>query len=272
MLRRLELRIEEMGPIVARAHALGMYAIVTVFSTELVELAEKLPWDAYKTASPDIVHRPLLEKLMGTGKPVIVSTGAATLEEVRRAVKWIVAGYDRVGVLQCVSSYPTPRECAGLGGIVALQEAMRVPVGYSDHTAMVETGAEAVGLGACVLEKHMTYSKGAMGPDHAASLEPREFGEYVKLARAASRREGAAGIVAEKVVQEIEADVRRVSRQSVVAVRGLAVGEVVRVLDVTIKRPGTGFLPFEMEMVVGKRVSRAGGVEADTVIGREDVA
>jgi N-acetylneuraminate synthase/N,N'-diacetyllegionaminate synthase len=270
MLRRLELRIEEMGPIVDRAHALGMHAIVTVFSTELVELAERLKWDAYKTASPDIVHRPLLEKLMGTGKPVIVSTGAATLDEVRRAVKWIVAGYERLAVLQCVSSYPTPRETAGLGGIVALQESMRVPVGYSDHTAMVETGAEAVALGACVLEKHMTYSKGAMGPDHAASLEPKEYGEYVRLARAASRREAAMGVTAAKVVQQIEADVRRVSRQSVVAVRAMAVGEVVKAVDVTIKRPGTGFLPFEMEMVVGKKVVRA--VEADTVIERADIA
>lgn len=277
MLRRLEMPIDAMGPLVDRAHALGMHAIVTVFSTELVDNAEALAWDAYKVASPDLVHKPLLERLARTGRPLILSTGAATLDEVNRTVGWMGewGARKRLALMQCVSSYPTPPEHAALGGIGALIDSTGLSIGYSDHTSIVETGAIAARLGACMLEKHLTYDRRAAGPDHAASLEPADMAQYVALTRRArewpdeefARQLGSSSPetgARSKTVLPIEQDVRRVSRQSVVAARSMAPGHVVTTADLTIKRPGTGIPAAEIGRVIGKRVIRA--VETDTTI------
>ena len=266
MLRRLELSIDRLAPAVERARALGMHAIVTVFSVELVEAAQRLPWDAYKSASPDIVNKPLLEAMAATGKPLIVSTGASTLDEVVRAAGWLEGIRDRLSLLQCVSSYPAPD--AALGGIRALVEATGLLVGYSDHTASVETGAQAVAAGALLLERHLTDDCAAAGPDHAASLDPAGFARYVRLARAASP--GAAFVEVGKQVLDCEQDVRTVSRQSLVATRDLDAGHVIVREDLTIKRPGTGIEPWRMNEVVGRALARA--VEADMPLSDGDVS
>lgn len=271
MLRRLELSPGDMGRIVDRAHARGIHAIVTPFSVELVELAERLGFDAFKTASPDIIHKPLLDRLILTGKPLIVSTGAATSDEVARAAAWLSPARDRTAFLQCVSSYPT-RDCdASIGGMAAIARVWRGPVGYSDHTTGVDTGAVAAVRGAAILEKHFTWSKRAPGPDHAASLEPAEFRAYATLARDESAMKSWMGSVPltddprvgpeEKRVLACEQDVRRLSRQSLVARRDLPPGHVLAREDLTIKRPGTGLEPFRLDEVVGRRLRTA--VEAD---------
>lgn len=180
MLRRLELSIDEMAKVVDRAHELGIHAIVTVFSVELVEVAEQLPWDAYKSASPDIINKPLLEAMAATGKPLIVSTGASELEEVTRAADWLDGIRDRLALLQCVSCYPAPEPA--LWGIRAIQKATRRTAGYSDHAEHLTSGAQAVACGACLLEKHLTHDNEADGPDHAASLIPIDFQIYTKFA------------------------------------------------------------------------------------------
>ena len=268
MLRRLELSIDDMRPCVDAAHALGMHAIVSVFSVELVEVAERLPWDAYKTASPDVIHRPLLETLAGTGKPLIVSTGAATVDEIRRAVEWLKPWHSSLALLQCVSSYPTPIEHAELGGILALQRAFApLPIGYSDHTPDTGTGATAAALGAVVLEKHFTDDRRAKGPDHAASLDPAGFSDYCRLARGPATPSPSVEPV--KRVLEIEGDVRAVSRQSMVLRRPLGRGTLLAREDLTFKRPGTGIPPFELDRVLGRRVLR--DVAADVPLMKEDV-
>ena len=183
MLRRLELSIDEMAQVVDRAHERGIHAIVTVFSTELVEAAEMLAWDAYKTASPDIVNKPLLEALAKTGKPMIVSTGASTLDEVVRAVGWLDHVRDRLAVLQCVSSYPAPN--LALGGIRAIAERTGLPTGYSDHSRSHRTGNAAVCAGASLLEKHITDDRTRTGPDHEASLLTMQLEIYLDLSRSA---------------------------------------------------------------------------------------
>ena len=280
MLRRLELSASHMAAIVERAHDLGIHAIVTPFSTELIDAAEPLAWDAYKTASPDIIHRPLLERLVETGRPFIISTGASTPDEVTRAAQWLTARdpatASRAAFLQCVSSYPTAIEHAELGGILALSSLLPHPIGYSDHTSSIETGAIAVGLGACILEKHFTYDTRATGPDHAASLTPDAFARYVSLARAAwrsLRSDGRAiettGVEPIKRVISIEEDVRRVSRQSVVTTRDLPVGHVLTPRDLTVKRPGTGIPAFEFSNLSGRTLARR--VEADVPLMHEDL-
>jgi sialic acid synthase SpsE len=313
MLRRLELSIEDMKPCVDLAHELNIHAIVSVFSVELVEVAETLPWDAYKTASPDIINRPLLDALAKTGKPLIVSTGASTIEEVKRMVEWLRPIHERLAVLQCVSSYPTPETETEIGGIRAIAEVFGGPVGYSDHTKGSGAGAQAVAWGAAILEKHFTYSRQAVGPDHAASLTAMMFPNYASAARRArgtwERREELwnddaathawdemktisdlpdvrtdpradfalrAKLISKSLVKHtekrilpIEQDVRTVSRQSLTTTRDLLQGHILTRADLTIKRPGTGIPPFELDATLGKRLTRA--IEADMPLMAGDV-
>ncbi|QOJ00416.1 MAG: N-acetylneuraminate synthase family protein [Phycisphaeraceae bacterium] len=254
MLRRLELEPGAMGEVVGLAHRLGMHAIVTVFSLGLVGEIDRIPWDAYKTASPDLIHRPLLERVSASGRPMIVSTGAATPAEITRAVGWLAGARDRTALLQCVSSYPASMEDAELGVIPSFAPLGVAAVGYSDHTREVETGALAVEHGAVILEKHLTLSRSAPGPDHAASLEPEGMRTYIALARNARVKPDLPA--RPKRVLPCEEDVRRLSRQSVVARRAIRAGEVIRREDLEFKRPGTGVPPFMVDRVAGARAVR----------------
>ena len=190
MLRRLELSLDECAQVIGRAHDRGLHAIVTLFSLETVDAGLALPWDAIKTASPDVVNRPLLEALAADGRPIVVSTGAANWNEVQFA--YHDCGLDRISdrlaLMQCVSCYPTPREFAAIGGMLGLDAECVYrggAIGYSDHTSDVDTGALATRAGACILEKHLTYDRAAAGPDHAASLDARSLAVYIERARAA---------------------------------------------------------------------------------------
>ncbi len=270
MLVRLELSVGEMAKVVEAAHERGIHAIVTVFSVELVAPAMRLAWDALKVASPDIVNKPLLRAIEAVGLPMILSTGAATTDEVLRALGWLRGASERLAILQCVSSYPTPIASAELGGIEALRSLFEGPVGYSDHTSDVETSTLAVELGAAMLEKHLTHDRRAAGPDHAASLVPGEFAQYARLARESWVRRRARNWHRDvltnqrnhelyppvKRVSEIELDVRKLSRQSLVAVRELPAGHVITRVDLTIKRPGTGLEPCRLESIIGMRTLR----------------
>lgn len=253
MLRRLELSLDGCARVIERAHALGVHAIVTLFSLETVGPGLALPWDAIKTASPDVVNRPLLEKLAADGRPMVVSTGASTLDEVLRAVGpdgWLACARDRLAVLQCVSSYPAPD--AALGGIQAIARATGLPTGYSDHTEPVETGRDAVGGGAVLLERHLTYDRRAAGPDHAASLEATDFASYVRGARRAVPSHAPSPAL--KAVLACEQDVRTVSRQSVVATRAIASGTTLTRDMLTVKRPCDGTMPAaDLGASIGQR-------------------
>ena len=268
LLKELEMPVGEMGQLVKMAQELGMAAVVTPFSPELVGACVEMGVDGIKLASPDLVNLPLLKEAMGTRLPVIVSTGAAEMREVEMAVEWLIEGdaLERAVALQCVSSYPTPAEQARLGGIVALRNRFAtLLIGYSDHTEETFTGALAVAAGACLLEKHLTLDRGRKGPDHAASLEPGELAEYVRLAKFAYKMRGA--IVKGPLAREME--VREQTRQSVVVLRDVAAGTVLTREMVTVKRPGTGIAAARLEWVVGKRVLR--DVVGNTVLGEADL-
>jgi N,N'-diacetyllegionaminate synthase len=277
MLRRLELPLGDMERVIARAHERSIHAIVTVFSVELVAPARALAWDAFKSASPDIIHRPLLDALAADGRPLVTSTGASTLDEVERALKWLAGASDRLALLQCVSAYPAPTPA--FEGIAALRAIFDGPVGYSDHTLSAASAASAVRAGACILEKHLTWSRAAPGPDHAASLEPAQFAEYVRLAHEAvpptcSEVSGAAPPTAAGVGAKhclpCESDVRSQSRQSVTTTRALSAGHTLRREDLTFKRPGAGIAPWRLDEVMGRPL--AADVEADAPLQEHHVA
>lgn len=275
MLRRLELPIKVARQAIDLAHDLQMQAIATVFDLPLLPLAMQLPLDAFKTASPDLVHKPLLDALVATDKPLIISTGAASREEVQRAVGWLAPARDRMALLQCVSSYPTPPEFAAVAAVRDLADLFTGPVGYSDHTTAVDTGALAVSLGARVLEKHLTLDRTLPGPDHAASIEPDGFAEYVRLAHAAFDGVWQASLQDErlgaptKFLLPIEADVRQVARRSIVAARDLPANHVLTMGDLAFKRPGGGLEPWQADLLLGKPLEFP--IVADRAIMPDDV-
>jgi N-acetylneuraminate synthase/N,N'-diacetyllegionaminate synthase len=260
MLRRLELPLDVARQAVDLAHELGVQAIATVFDLPLLPMAMNLPLDAFKTASPDLVHKPLLDALVATGKPLIISTGAASREEVQRAVGWLAPARERMALLQCVSSYPTPPEHAAVAAVKDLADLFAGPVGYSDHTTALDTGALAVTFGARVLEKHFTLDRTLPGPDHAASIEPAEFSQYAHLARLAAdgrwhadENEKRLGPPT-KFLLPIEADVRQVARRSIVAAKDLPANHVLTMNDLAFKRPGGGLEPWQADLLLGKRL------------------
>jgi N,N'-diacetyllegionaminate synthase len=266
LLEPLELDGAQLAVLVEAAHKVEMAAVVTPFSVDLITVAVGTACDAIKIASPDCVNRPLLEAAAASDLPLIVSTGGASLDEVLASARWLQGVSDRLAFLQCVSSYPTEPGDAALGGITALRAALaQTAIGYSDHTTSNFTGALAVAAGACILEKHLTLDRGAAGPDHAASLEPRDFASYADEARLAYLMRGPI----RKAPLAVEAAVHRETRQSVVAARGLRAGEVIAAADIVIKRPGTGIPAALVEAIIGRRMIR--NVAADQVLTWQDV-
>ncbi len=265
LLQQLQLSPSVLGSLAEECLGVGIYPIVTVFSMPLVSQAAAQPWHAFKMASPDLVNRPLLRAMAQLERPLIVSTGASTREEVAQGANWL-RDIEQVAFLQCTSSYPTTDACAAIGGMQEIAAITRRVVGYSDHTRAIDTGALAVAAGAHILEKHLTYDCAAQGPDHAASLNPTQFKEYVHLANRAAIMLSSP----HKLLQDVERDVRSVSRQSLVASRDLAVGQVLTAHDLVCKRPGTGIPAADWDATIGRVLSRA--VASDRLLHDEDFA
>ncbi len=265
LLAGLTLELDELGRLKEAADEAGLAFIVTPFSLGDVDDLATIGVDAVKIASPDAVNTPLIKAAAGLGRPMLISTGTCELDELAPAAE-ILKGHPSGGcLLHCVSSYPTPFGDAALGGIQAMHERFGLPNGYSDHTPDTLTGALAVAAGAVVLEKHLTYDTQADGPDHAASLSPTGFDNYVWQVRQAQTMLGPRC----KTVQAIEQDVRKVSRQSVCAARDLPAGHRLKPGDLTVKRPGTGIPASKLESLVGQRLIRP--VRANHLLVQDDI-
>lgn len=260
MLRKYELSPADAMRVVDCVRRRGMVPIATPFSLGDVEAVGELDLPAVKIASPDLVNRPLLERAATTGRPLLVSTGAATMSEVATAVDWLRELDATFALLHCVSSYPTPATDANLRWVGELSR-FGVPVGYSDHTTEPMAGALAVMAGACVVEKHLTYDRHATGPDHSASADPLQLSAYIGAIRIAETMRG----VTNKHVLDVERDVRAVSRQSLVLARPLRAGEPVTDADLTVQRPGSGIPAADWSRAVGRtlRVNAAAGTMID---------
>ena len=225
----------------------------SAFSKPEVQLLESLDVPAYKIASMDVNYLPLLDVVAATRKPVLLSTGMATLGEIETALRRLRdGGAGPVALLHCVSIYPCPPEEVNLRNIPMLAETFDVPVGFSDHTAGVSVALAAFALGACILEKHFTVDKKLEGWDHAISADPAELAEIVAggqtVFRALGRRE--------RVVGAAETEKRRVFRRRAVARRALKKGQKIAEQDLDFKRPGNGIPPDRLEAIVGRAVVR----------------
>ncbi|HEY1686335.1 MAG TPA: N-acetylneuraminate synthase family protein [Tepidisphaeraceae bacterium] len=260
MLERYELPAVELAQIVSAIRKYKMVPLATPFSLSDISVIEALNLPAIKIASPDCVNYPLLQAATKNSKPLLISTGAATMGELLKTASWLEEWSSDYAFLHCVSSYPAPAQSAHLGWILQLAEAFDVPVGYSDHTTQIISGALAVAAGACVVEKHLTYNRRAQGPDHSASSDPAEFDEYVRLIREAETMLGRGS----KKVLTTEENVRALSRQSLVAARDLPAGHVIAESDLIIQRPGTGISAADYLQTIGERTSRA--IPASTIL------
>ena len=248
-----QLSNDQHGEIFAYARERGITAFSSCFAPEEVDLLESLDAPAYKIASMDVNHLPLLEYVAGTRKPVILSTGMATLGEVERALAVLRrAGSGPVALLHCLSIYPAPPEAINLRTMETWRNAFDVPVGYSDHTLGTAVPLGAVALGACAIEKHFTIDKTLDGWDHAISADPAELRELVQGSRAVFAALGSTA----RIVGPEEVEKRKVFRRRMVVKRNMKRGERVSVEDVDFKRPGTGIQPDELAYVLGRPIAR----------------
>jgi sialic acid synthase SpsE/CMP-N-acetylneuraminic acid synthetase len=265
MLDALQLDVDAMRRVRSLAHELGIGFIVSCFSIDLIESLRMLDPDAIKIASPDCVNLPLIDVVASLDKPLIVSVGAAESSELG-PMKARLLGRPAV-IMHCVSAYPVPDDQADIARVK--QVAWPFVPGYSDHTTQLASGMVAAACGATVLEKHLTYDRTAPGPDHAASCDPSQFARYVEMARLGIALSGGDGEGNRRVLP-CEADVRRVSRQSLCAVRDLPSGHVIRRSDITVKRPGTGIPARRLDAVMGRTLRR--NVEANHLLHEDDLS
>jgi N,N'-diacetyllegionaminate synthase len=253
MLRRLELDGEAHVALKSLAENRGLVFLSTAFDVSSVDVLDRLGVDAFKVASPDLTNVPLLEEIGRRGRPILLSTGLADLEEVERALAVLRgAGDADVVVLHCVSEYPAAAEDANLRAMATMRARFGVPIGYSDHTQGSEVALAAVALGAAVLEKHFTLDRTLPGPDHRASLEPDELARLVAAVRRVESSLGT-GI---KEPTEAERRNARAVRRSLAAAEDLAAGTVLTREMLTALRPGTGISPASIEAVIGRRLTR----------------
>jgi N-acetylneuraminate synthase len=231
------------------ADEIGIDLFSTAFDPTAVDFLEEMGVPVHKVASFEIVDIPLIEKMARTGKPLIISTGMATLGEIEEAVQAARrAGATQIALLKCTSAYPAPPEEMNLRTIPHLAEAFGVPVGLSDHTLGIAVPVAAVALGACIVEKHFTLSRDIPGPDSAFSLEPHELKAMVEAIRTVEKALGEVHYgVSEREAQS------RVFRRSLFVVKDMRAGEVFTDENVRSIRPGYGLPPKYLPEILGRR-------------------
>ncbi len=231
------------------ANDLGLDLFSTPFDATAVDFLEEMKVPAHKVASFEIVDIPLIQKIARTGKPMIISTGMATLEEIDEAVKAArAAGATQIALLKCTSAYPAAPEEMNLRTIPELSRRFGVPAGLSDHTMGVAVPVAAVALGACIIEKHLTLSRSEPGPDSAFSLEPHEFKAMVDSVRVAEKALGAVQFGCSPKEASSKA-----FRRSLFVVRDVKRGEPFTAENLRSIRPGHGLHTRHMSEVLGQR-------------------
>lgn len=266
MLKALELADADYAALYDHAARRGIDFLSTPFSERAADLLERIGVTAYKVSSGDLTHLPLLRHIAGKGRPVILSSGMATLAEIEEGLDALRAGgCGDVSVLHCVSNYPAdPADC-NLAAMETIARAFGVPVGWSDHTEGEAISLAAVARGARIIEKHITLDRSLPGPDHRASMEPADFARFVANIRAVESAIGD-GL---KVPTAAEVETAKVGRRSVVTTRALRAGEVLTRDDVAIKRPGSGIAPRFLPYVLGRRLAR--DLPESTVVELQDL-
>ncbi len=261
MLKKVELTREDHVEVKKYAEEMGLIFLSTPSNFEDIDFLESINVPAYKVASCQIIEIPFLRKIAKTGKPIILSTGMATLAEVDSAIRTIYnKGNDKVILMQCTTNYPSRIEDANLRVLKTFQSTFDILVGYSDHTIGEEAAIASVALGAVVIEKHFTIDKHLPGPDHSSSMTPEELKALAKKIKRAQVSLGSAL----KEPSEIEKENALNMRRSIVASRHIGKGEKFSSENVTFKRPASGLSPEFYDLIIGKKALKE--ISSDEII------
>ncbi|MDB4037921.1 N-acetylneuraminate synthase [Candidatus Thioglobus sp.] len=255
MIKKLELDYQMHIELIDFSNNQGIKFLSTPFDIDSIDLLVELGLDKLKIPSGEITNLPYLRHIACTGKPLIMSTGMSTLDEVRLALDVLLqagAEKDQITILHCNTEYPTPMADVNLQAMITIKDELGVKIGYSDHTQGIEISIAAVALGASVIEKHFTLDRTLPGPDHAASLEPEELKAMINAVRNIEKAIG------DGVKKPSKSEVKNIPivRKSIVAKRKIIKGELMSVDNLSIKRPATGLSPMEWDNIIGKAAQR----------------
>jgi N,N'-diacetyllegionaminate synthase len=251
--RRTAFTPEQWARVVARCDQRGVEFLSSPFSEEAVDILEQLGVTRYKVPSGEVTNLPLLEKIARLAKPVLLSSGMSSWQEVDRAVDVIRRFHSRLTVLQCSSEYPCPYQRVGLNVLLEMRRRWDLPVGLSDHTLTPYASFAAVALGATVIERHFTFSRKMYGSDARHSLEPGELRDLVLGVRAI---ETMLGSPVDKDDLSSYREMKAIFEKSLVALADVAPGEPIRREALGTRKPGTGLPAWRLEEVVGKKAAR----------------
>ncbi len=268
MLRSLELPEEFYSQIIQRCQERNILFMSTPHgSKKSVDFLESLGMEVYKIGSGDLTNYILLNKIAKIGKPIILSSGMATLDEVKGAIQFIKSrGNEQIAMLHCTTDYPCPQEEVNLLAMKTMMEQLDVPVGFSDHTQGNQAAIMAATLGMAIYECHFTLDKTLPGPDHIASAEPDELKSKIAAIRTVSIILGNAKKAPNP--SELESMIKLV-RRSIVVTKDLPKGHIIGEDDLEAKRPGDGILPVQYESFLGKRLKFA--LKKDHKITKKDI-
>lgn len=270
MLKKLELKKEDFVGLRRYCDEKEILFLSTPHTEDAIDFIDALV-PLFKIGSGDLTNLQLIEKVAKKGKPVFISVGMATMDEIREAVEVIKKYKVPFIILHCTTNYPCPKKDANLNVIGVLRKEFDCPVGYSDHTEGIDIPTMAASLGAVVVEKHFTLDKNMEGPDHKASLNPLELREMVDAIRSKKKidipREVLGNGLKKPTKEELE--FAKFVRKSVVTKKDVPTGVKITKEMLIIKRPGTGIPPKDIEKIIGKTAKHA--IKKDALISWEDV-
>lgn len=256
MLQKLELSHEDHEKLIDYCNAQGIKFFSTAFDLESLAYLSTIGMDMVKIPSGEITNLPYLRKAASLFSKVILSTGMATLKDIKDALEiFLKAGISKnnITILHCNTEYPTPMEDVNLKAMLHIQKEFGTAIGYSDHTLGIEVPIAAVSLGAAILEKHFTLDKTMEGPDHKASLDPNELQAMVSAIRNIELAITGSGLKEPSASEEKNI---AIARKSIIALKDIKAGETFTELNLTAKRPGTGISPMRWDEVIGKVAPR----------------
>tara|TARA_B100000902_G_C27311399_1_gene918656 strand:+ start:2042 stop:3082 length:1041 start_codon:yes stop_codon:yes gene_type:complete len=250
-LDRTNFSLEQHNELKTLCESIGIDYLCTPFSRASADiLDEELNVSFFKVGSGELTNLPLQKHIAAKGKPMIISTGMSTFEEVKETVDCVKKFDIPFALTHCISAYPAPYEITNLGVIKRYAEAFEIPVGFSDHSVGIYTALGAVAHGACIIEKHFTFDRTAEGPDHLSSIEPYEMGELVKGCNAIHLSKGS-----ERKIFDEEKEIVAWARETVVSTEDIKQGEILTESNISVKRPSPkdGSIPAKhLEEIIGK--------------------
>jgi sialic acid synthase SpsE len=250
LFKKLELTFDTFRALHKEAKRIGIEFLSTPFDEESADFLDDLGVTAFKIASGDITHRPLIEHVSRKSKPVLLSTGMSTAEEIEKAIDWMHSqSNDQVVLLHCVSSYPAAHEELNLKSVQFLRDRFGVPVGFSDHSVGSVGSIVAASLGAQVIERHFMIESRGDTPDYAVSMDAKSLKSHIEELRTIGAILGHRG----KFASGAESRNKTASRRALYANRSIAPGEIIRANMLHALRPATGISPEFMDSVIGRQ-------------------